>query len=72
MRDMSIEEFTRRGFDHTRALFDEYKNAKNLYDLLALIATDREKKIFDDPQIVRRKLEGDSHLISRARISPFL
>lgn len=57
LRNMGMEEITRHGFEHATKLFDRYKDQKDIYDILVLIASDRQNKIFEDSRIIRSNVQ---------------
>lgn len=65
LRNMGMEEITRKGFKKATQLFDRYKDQKDIYDILLLIASDRQKKIFDDDRLIR---ENAQHFLYADRL----
>ncbi len=62
LQDMTMEELVRLGFEKTAERYNQYRDGKNVYDLLLLVETHRQTPIFSDPRIIRQNIEADPTL----------
>ena len=51
-RNMRMEEIAREGSEQGQFLVEQFKQEKNLYDILLLIESHRQMKIFSDPRLI--------------------
>lgn len=72
LRKMTIEEITRDGFERASKYVERFKDLKNMYDLLVLIHSHRQRKIFDDFNIIKKTVRSYDRILSRVKVSPFV